>query len=82
MACGCPVIASNVLAIPEICDGAAILCNPYNYECFANAVLKILSDAQTRKDIIRKGLERARTFDWDTHIKMIVNVYKRTSIET
>ena len=77
MACGCPVVTSNVYAIPEIAGDATILCDSYDYNCFANAVLKILSDPQTREEIVRRGLERAKLFNWDSHVERIVGIYRK-----
>ncbi|RLE99339.1 MAG: hypothetical protein DRJ59_08060 [Thermoprotei archaeon] len=79
MACGCPVVTSNTYAVPEIVGNAAILCDPYDYNCFVDAILKILSDSQTREKIVKKGLERAKLFNWDVHIDRIVNVYSRVA---
>ena len=79
MACECPVVASNAYAIPEIVGDAAILCDPYNYSCFASAILKILSDTQTREELVKRGLERAKLFNWNAHIDRIVDVYSRVA---
>ncbi|OYT55956.1 MAG: hypothetical protein B6U76_04730 [Desulfurococcales archaeon ex4484_217_2] len=79
MACGCPVIASNVMAIPEIVGNAAILCDPYDYNCFANVIHKILSDSQTREEIVKRELERAKLFNWDVHISRVIDVYSRAA---
>jgi len=79
MACGCPVVASNAYAIPEIVGNAVILCDPYDYNCFAGAILKILSDPQTREELVKRGLERAKLFNWDVHIDRIVDVYSRVA---
>lgn len=77
MACGCPVVTSNAYAIPEIVGDAAILCNPYDYNCFANAILNILFDTQTYKEVVKKGLERAKLFCWDVHIDKVASIYNR-----
>ena len=62
MASGCPVAASNVAAIPEVCGDAAVLFDPNDPESIANAVL----EADTRSDELReKGLARAAEFTWE-----------------
>lgn len=57
MACGCPVITSNVTACPEVAGDAAILVNPYNTEEIAEAISKILSDEKLREELKQKGLK-------------------------
>ena len=62
MASGCPVAASNVAAIPEVCGDAAVLFDPNDPESIADAVL----EADTRSDELReKGLARAAEFTWE-----------------
>ncbi len=79
MASGCPVVASNVMAVPEIAGDAAILCDPHDYECFAENILNLLKDSSLRKEMIKRGLQRARRFDWDDHVDKILSIYKKVS---
>ena len=76
MACGCPVVASNAYAIPEVVGDAAILCDPYDYECFAESVLNLLQDSSLREEMVRKGLQRAKKFNWDEHVEKVLDIYK------
>ena len=64
MACGAPVITSNVSALPEVAGDAAILIDPYNVDEMAQAILKVLSDRDYRLRMVEKGLEQARLFSW------------------
>jgi glycosyltransferase involved in cell wall biosynthesis len=73
MACGCPVAASNVTAIPEVCGDAAVLFDPKDPESIANAVL----EADTRADELReKGFARAGEFTWEASARSHDEVYK------
>jgi len=76
MACGCPVITSNVTACPEVAGDAAILVNPYNTEEIAEATYKILSDEKLREELKQKGLKRAKEFTWEKCAKEHLKVYK------
>ena len=78
MASGCPVVASNAYAIPEVTRDAALLCPPNNYYCFAEALLNLLNDHNLRENMIKKGLQRAKYFNWENHISNILNIYKNT----
>jgi glycosyltransferase involved in cell wall biosynthesis len=62
MACGCPVITSNMHAMKEVAEGAAILVNPYNTDEIADAMLNLLTDPVLRNELMQKGLKRASEF--------------------
>ncbi|HNS32464.1 MAG TPA: glycosyltransferase family 1 protein [bacterium] len=79
MACGCPVITSNITAMPEIAGGAAILVNPYDEDEIADAVDRVLSDERLRQDMKKKGLERAKFFSWEKAINNTLDLYNRLS---
>lgn len=76
MACGAPVITSNLSSLPEIADGAAVLVNPYDINELANAMLRVLEDRDLRDSLIRKGYERAQLFSWNKTAKGILSVFE------
>ncbi len=76
MACGCPVITSNVSAMPEIAGDAGVLVDPYNVDEITSAVETVLSDSVLRDSMRQKGLERAKQFSWEKTVKDILNIYK------
>jgi len=65
MACGCPVITSNVTACPEIAGDAALLVNPYSASSIAKAMELVAEDDSLRKKLIAKGLKRVKEFTWE-----------------
>jgi glycosyltransferase involved in cell wall biosynthesis len=64
LACGTPVVASNVTSIPEVVGEAGLLCNPRSVEELASAVHSVLTDARLADDLRHRGLERAAAFSW------------------
>ncbi len=64
MACGVPVITSNVTGCPEIAGGAAILVNPRSTKEIADALLELTENRKLREEIINKGLVRCSNFSW------------------
>ncbi|MCM8816239.1 MAG: glycosyltransferase family 4 protein [Candidatus Omnitrophica bacterium] len=76
MACGCPVVTSNVSALPEVSGGAAILVDPYNVEEIKNAIEKVLTDNQLKKNMRNKGLKHAEKFSWKKSASEIIETYK------
>jgi glycosyltransferase involved in cell wall biosynthesis len=64
MACGAPVVASNVSSIPEVAGEAALLVDPRQPRQWAQAILRIRSNSSLREHLIRSGLSRAAEFTW------------------
>ena len=64
MACGTPVLASDVYALPEVCGDAAELVDPYDTPAIARGLRRVLSDPERAEELRRRGLERAAMFTW------------------
>jgi glycosyltransferase involved in cell wall biosynthesis len=64
MACGTPVITSQVYSMPEVAGDAALLVDPENIEEIAAAIRRLINDHELRKGLIEKGLARAKQFTW------------------
>jgi len=64
MACGTPVITSNLASLPEITGEAALLVDPYNTQEIAAAMQTIATDAGLRQHLSTLGLARASCFSW------------------
>jgi glycosyltransferase involved in cell wall biosynthesis len=77
MACGTPVACSNVSAVPEVVGDAAVLFDPLSPEEIASAVNSILSNADLRGNLIKKGFQRARLFTWEEDARRTVEVYRK-----
>ncbi len=75
MACGAPVITSNVASMPEIAGDAGILINPDREEELTDAIARVLTDADLAARLSRAGLERARGFSWERAAKETLAVY-------
>jgi len=77
IACGAPIVASNVSSIPEILYDGVILVDPKNILSIAEAIEKLLKNNQYRIKIIQKGLERAKKFKWEETAIQTLEVYKK-----
>jgi glycosyltransferase involved in cell wall biosynthesis len=75
MASGTPVVTSNVSSLPEVAGDAAMLVDPYDPEAISEGIHKVLADEHTRREMRRKGLERARQFSWETSVKRVRQIY-------
>jgi len=64
MACGCPVITSNVSSLPEVVEDAAILVDPEDSDQIAESI-KTLLDPTPQRIAKERGLKQAAKFSWD-----------------
>ncbi|MFM7907798.1 MAG: glycosyltransferase, partial [Microcystis sp.] len=64
MACGTPVITSNLSSLPEVTATAAILIDPYRVESIADALKIIAQDRQLQSKLSYLGKKRANEFSW------------------
>jgi len=76
MACGCPVIVSNVASLPEIAGDAALKIEPNDDNNLASAISMILTDDRLKQQLVSKGIERASGFTWEKAAKETLKVYQ------
>ncbi|MFN6034702.1 MAG: glycosyltransferase family 4 protein [Dolichospermum sp.] len=77
MACGTPVITSNISSLPEVAGDAAILINPYHIEEITAAMKMIINDSEIRKQLSKQGLKRVNQFSWEKTGLATVEVLKQ-----
>jgi glycosyltransferase involved in cell wall biosynthesis len=65
MACGTPVITSNLSSLPEVAGDAAILINPYNPAEITEAMQMLAENPELRSHLARQGINRANQFSWE-----------------
>lgn len=76
MACGTPVITSNTSSLPEVVGDAAILVDPTDVEAIAEAMERLLSDPELRRQLREAGMARARLFSWERTARETVAAYR------
>ena len=74
MACGVPVVASNVTSLPEVVGEAGLLVDPHDVEAIADAIGQIAEEAALREVCRTKGLERAKAFTWERTAEVVRGV--------
>lgn len=79
MKCGTPVIASNTTSVPEVTGDAAILVNPADTENIAKEMAGIENDTELRDELIKKGINRAKEFEWDEAARLLWQSISRTT---
>lgn len=76
MACGTPVVTSNVSSLPEVVGDAALQVNPENVFDIARGIREVLLDEELRAELIRKGFQQIRKFSWERTAREVLEVYR------
>ncbi len=77
MACGCPVICSNVASMPEVAGDAAIQMDPSRIDELATAIDLLTGNKDIRRSLIGKGLARAAGFTWKRTADKTLEVFQK-----
>lgn len=75
MACGCPVVTSNVGSMKEIAAGFSVLVDPQSCENIASGILKLLKNSNQINELKIKGLKRVGEFSWEKSALQTLDVY-------
>ena len=80
MACGTPVVCSDVTSLPEVGGDAVVYCDPNNVNDIVEKMEMVLSDKKLQQDMIEKGLKRAKQFTWEKaageHMRVVEEVIR------
>ena len=76
MACGTPVIASNVTSLPEVCYESALLIDPYDVDMLSYDIERVLNNSLLKLTMVKKSLTRSSQFSWNKTAIDTINAYK------
>lgn len=76
MACGTPVVTSNISSLPEIVGDAAILVDPKSVDLIRAGITTAI---ENRDICIERGLKQAQKFSWENTAKHTLEVYEKTA---
>lgn len=79
MACGTPVVSSNLSSLPEVVGDAGLLVDPHDTEAFRDAVAQVLEDDSLAEDLRARGLAHAKKFTWEATARQTLKVYESLS---
>ena len=79
MACGIPVLTSTTSSLGEIAGDAAETIDPADTDAIADAIVRLASDQDLRRDRAERGLRRARSFSWAQTARDMLAVYHRAA---
>ncbi len=75
MACGTPVVTSNVSSLPEVAGDAALVVDPYDTEAITHAIQRLLDDTTLRSQLVQKGYARVGLFSWGEAARKLRQIY-------
>jgi glycosyltransferase involved in cell wall biosynthesis len=78
MACGTPVIASDIAPLREVAAGAALHV-PQDLAALAAAMRRLVHEPALRDELRAKGLARARSLSWDRCAAQHLEVYREAA---
>lgn len=77
MACGAPVVTSDVSSMPEVAGGAAVLVDPEDADAIADGVRQVLENTELRRDLRERGPEQALRFSAEVVVPRLLEIYQR-----
>lgn len=77
MACGLPVIVSNVASLPEVVGDAALLVDPHDVDELTFAMWRVLNDPDLCQEMREKGLKQAGCFSWERAARETAAIYQQ-----
>lgn len=77
MACGTPVVTSNISSLPEIVGSSALTIDPYNTRAIAEAIKQVLSSPDLAESLRQKGLEQVKKFNWEAAAQRYLDIFNR-----
>jgi len=80
LACGVPVVCSNRASLPELMGEAALLVDPDDLPSFAAALKRVLTDADLRAELARRGPQQAAKFRWEETVRQTVAAYEASLV--
>jgi len=76
-ACGCPVICSNTSSLPEVAGDAALQVPPEDVAALADAMARLESDPDLRRELVERGFVNLRRFSWERCARTALGVMER-----
>ena len=82
MACGTPVVVSNVASLPEIAGEAGVFVSPHDHAALAEALRSLLANPRELQQRSEMSLAQARRFSWEKCARGTLAVYEQVAGES
>lgn len=82
MACGVPVIASNVSSLPEVGEGTAVLLPPHDPAKWTRKINELLADSEQKKQMTTSGYKQVQRFTWEKAANQLLLIYQEMLLKS
>jgi glycosyltransferase involved in cell wall biosynthesis len=79
MACGIPVLTSNISSMTEIAGDAALLADPESVEDISQGMQRLIDDKGLSKKLVEAGFKQYKKFSWKSAAKETLEVFKEVN---
>lgn len=76
VACGTPLVATRLSALPEVLGDAAVYFEPLDEETLFSHMAGLLADPKRRFEVSELGLARAASLTWDKQARRLIDVFE------
>jgi len=76
MACGCPVISSNISSMPEVLGDACLYFNPYDVNQISKTILEILHSETLREKLRKEGFEKVKSYSLEKMVNSLIKIFE------
>lgn len=76
MACGTPVLTSNISSLPEVAGPAALLVDPLSVEAIAEGMARLVADPALRNHLVQQGYLQLHRFAWSQAAAQLWQVFE------
>lgn len=76
MACCTPVVAFDLLDVPEYVGNGGIRVKPNDFQALANEIIRLLSDEKRRNDLAKESAKTSLNFSWQKMAMETLEVYR------
>ncbi|NLE43403.1 MAG: glycosyltransferase family 4 protein [Chloroflexi bacterium] len=78
-ACGCPVVTSSTSSLPEAAGEGALLVDPHDTRAIAEAMGRLWTDDELRRDLIQRGWSNVARFSWRAAARLTLSALERAA---
>jgi glycosyltransferase involved in cell wall biosynthesis len=79
MACGTPVLTSNISSLPEVAGEAALLVDPHNTGEIVAGLTQLITDVELRQRLVEQGYRQIQNFSWQKAAVQVFEILEKTA---
>jgi glycosyltransferase involved in cell wall biosynthesis len=81
MACGTPVLTSNISSLPEVAGDAALVVDPLDVDAIAAGMSRLIGDADLRSVLVERGYAQVEKFSWGESARQVLKVLETVATQ-